>query len=249
MPLIGFCFLVKDKVDFLPLWDAFFAAAAPREAKCYVHAKTSQPKFVPEQAWVDPDPLPTAWGDRSLVMATRRLFETAWLDGCSSFVLLSGDMLPLQPFSVIQNCCRRTVFSLQPKDGLTPRQAVANQQRFAQIAPWFDLNVEGLRKQNMFFALASKDYEALRHYDPSDFPLEQLADEYFWVNALICSGVPISNVRFVFCNPDLTRTQALPFRLEVSSHLLDQCRDYCFIRKIVDVSPGADIWLRQMYAS
>ena len=82
-------------MDHLPLWSHFLAGVSRDEVRCYVHAKTAKPEQVLEPAWVDPDPLPTAWGCLSLVLASRRLFEQAWGDGCTAMVLLSGDMLPL----------------------------------------------------------------------------------------------------------------------------------------------------------
>lgn len=79
---IAFCFLVKDSVNNLDLWSAFFEGVAPSRFHFYVHAKTPSPSAVPDGAVIDSDPLPTAWGELSLVMATRRLFDQALQDGC-----------------------------------------------------------------------------------------------------------------------------------------------------------------------
>ena len=246
--MIGFCFLIKTSVDHVPLWSSFLARAAPGEARCYVHAKTAAPLSVPEGAWVDPSPLSTAWGDLSLVLATRRLFEQALADGCTAFVLVSGDMLPLQSFSAIREACRQTRISLQPRDGLNDRQRNANSQRYDVIAPWFGLPKAALRKQNMFFSMTAADYLLSRDLDVSRFPLEQLADEYFWVNGLIRAGLQVSHDDFIYCNPDPTRTQALPLQLD-RDLVLHCCRQgYRFIRKIKVVDPRADECLRQLYA-
>ena len=37
---IGFCFLIKDSVDNLDLWAAFFEGIASSQCRIYVHAKT-----------------------------------------------------------------------------------------------------------------------------------------------------------------------------------------------------------------
>ena len=148
---IGFCFLIKDSVNNLDLWAAFFEGIASSQYRIYVHAKTPSPCAVPGGAVVDSDPLPTAWGELSLVMATQRLFDQALEDGCTSMILLSGDMLPLWPFERIQDHCQSTRFSLQPTEGLTERQSSKNAERYAQMAPWLGLDRSQMMKQNMFF--------------------------------------------------------------------------------------------------
>jgi len=235
-------------VDHLPLWGHFLAGVSREEVRCYVHAKTAKPEQVLEHTWIDPDPLPTAWGCLSLVLASRRLFEQAWGDGCTAMVLLSGDMLPLKSFQEIRQICLETQLSLQPRTGLKQQQQEANQRRFEEIAPWFGLRQSVLRKQNMFFAVTAADYALLRQFDPSTFPLDRLADEYFWVNCLIRSGLTVRDSRFVFCNSDLTRTQATSFHLDET--LTTQCSEggYCFIRKVASVSRWADVRLRNVYA-
>ena len=182
-----------------------------------------------------PDPYPA--GCLSLVLASRRLFEQAWGDGCTAMVLLSGDMLPLRSFQEIRRICRETQLSLQPRTGLRQRQQEANQRRFEEIAPWFGMSQFVLRKQNMFFAVTAADYALLRQFDPSTFPLDRLADEYYWVNCLIQSGLAVRDSRFLFCNSDLTRTQAASFHLDETCYPM--CRGgYCFIRKVASVSVG-----------
>ena len=88
----------------------------------------------------------------------------------------------------------------------------------------------------------------LRDLDPSDFPLKKLADEYFWVNALICRGRSIDPHHFVYCNPDPTCTQAASFDLDEA--LLEHCfqSGYLFVRKVTSLDPPTDARLRQMYA-
>ena len=183
---LGFCFLIKEGLNHVSLWSRFLAASSPGLVGVYVHAKTSAPAPILDGAWVDPSPLPTAWGDRSLVEATQRLFMAAIDDGCDAMVLLSGDMLPLQSFDWVQHFCGQNRFSLQPREGLCERQISANAKRFQQLSPYFGLEVEQLRKQNMFFVIQRQD--AIGVLDSArldDFPLMQLADEYYWINHLI----------------------------------------------------------------
>ena len=100
----------------------------------------------------------------------------------------------------------------------------------------------------MFFSITSDDYLLLRDLDVSRFPLEQLADEYFWVNGLIRCGLRVNHDNFIYCNPDRTRTQALPLQLDRDLVLHCSRHGYRFIRKVKDVDSRADECLRQLYA-
>ncbi len=244
---IGFCFLIKDSVNNLDLWTAFFQGTSSSQYRIYVHAKTSSPRAVPCGAVVDCDPLPTAWGELSLVMATHRLFDQASRDGCTSMILLSGDMIPLWSFERIHEHCQSTRFSLQPAEGLTERQSRKNAERYGQMAPWLGLDASQMMKQNMFFSISSADYQSVRGLSLRDCPLKQLADEYYWVNVLIASRRTVRDDRFLYCNPDPTRTQACA--LDLTPGLLSECRKsgYLFIRKVSTVHSVSASILKDIY--
>ena len=244
---IGFCFLIKDSVNNLDLWTAFFQGTSSSQYRIYVHAKTSSPRAVPCGAVVDCDPLPTAWGELSLVMATHRLFDQASRDGCTSMILLSGDMIPLWSFERIHEHCQSTRFSLQPAEGLTERQSRKNAERYGQMAPWLGLDASQMMKQNMFFSISSADYQSVRGLSLRDCPLKQLADEYYWVNALTASGRTVRADDFLYCNPEPTRTQACG--LNLTPELLSECRQrgYLFVRKVAQVESDSASLLKEIY--
>ena len=247
---LGFCFLVKEGLNHVSLWESFLRPIPPGSAGIYVHAKTPTPWPVLNGAWIDPAPLETAWGERSLVEATQRLFVAAINDGCDAMVLLSGDMLPLHPFSWIQAFCRQTRLALQPRHGLSERQVRANAERFVQIAPYFGLSVDQLRKQNMFFVIQREAIcRIIESASVDDFPLLQLADEYYWVNHLIRIGAEWQSSNVVFCNSDPTRTQAKV--MELTPALLESCRNdgYGFIRKITSLDDQVRADLQAVYES
>ena len=232
----------------MSLWSRFLAGSSPGSVGVYVHAKTSAPAPILDGAWVDPFPLSTAWGDLSLVMATQRLFMAAIDDGCDAMVLLSADMLPLQSFDWVQHFCCQNRFSLQPREGLSERQILANTKRFQQVAPYFGLEVEQLRKQNMFFVIQRHAAISVMNVARLDrFPLTQLADEYYWINHLIRMKVDWLESNVLYCNPDPTRTQAL--NLHLTTDLLRRCRqeDYAFIRKISSLDPQVKRELEACY--
>ena len=163
-------------------------------------------------------------------------------------VLLSGDMLPLQSFDWVKHFCRQNRFSLQPREGLCERQILANAKRFQQLAPYFGLEVEQLRKQNMFFVIQRQDaIEIMDAARLDGFPLMQLADEYYWINHLIRMNAEWHESNVVYCNPDPTRTQAL--NLDLTAELLGKCqqRNYAFIRKIQTLDPQVQMDLEALY--
>jgi len=247
---LGFCFLIKDGLSQLSLWERFLAPASPGAFGIYVHAKTPSPSPVLEGSCVDPSPLATAWGEKSLVAATERLFAAAMDDGCDAMVLLSGDMLPLQPFDWIRLFCEQTRVSVQPGQGLNQRQRLANAERFAELAPYFGLPSERLRKQNMFFVIqrnAASRISALASLEA--FPLQRLADEYYWINHLIGFGLEWQPSNVVFCNPDPTRTQALSMRLTPDLLSSTRASGFGFIRKITGIDAQALQHLEAIYDS
>jgi len=246
---LGFCFLIKEGLSHCSLWEDFFRGAPFDGYGVYVHAKTSTPFPVLFGSFVDPDPLSTSWGGQSLVAATQRLFSRAVGDGCDAMILLSGDMLPLQSFAWIEKFCAQTRFSIQPRSGLTTRQISANVERFSLISSYFQLSINQLKKQNMFFVITRDDFRKIvDESDIAEFPLKELADEYYWVNHVIRIGFNWSPSRVVFCNPDITKTQALV--MDLTSDLLSYChlREYAFIRKIASIELGVDEKLRQIYS-
>ena len=247
---LGFCFLIKDGLSQLALWERFLAPAPPGSFGIYVHAKTPTPRPVLTGSRVDHSPLATAWGDWSLVAATQRLFATAIDGGCDAMVLVSGDMLPLQSFDWIRAFCQETRISVQPSEGLNQRQRLANAERFVQIAPYFGLPIDQLRKQNMFFVIQRNAACRIASMASLEaFPLQQLADEYYWVNHLIRLGLDWQPSNVVFCNPDSTRTQALPMALTLELLQSSRAAGFAFIRKITSVDEQARRQLQAIYDS
>lgn len=247
---LGFCFLVKNGLNQLSLWQRFLASASPDSFGVYVHAKTSTPHPVLAGSWVDPSPLATAWGDQSLVAASQRLFAAAMDDGCDSMVLVSGDMLPLQSFAWIRSFCEETRLSVQPRWGLNRRQRLANAERFARLSPYFGLSLDRLRKQNMFFVIRRDAVCRISSMaNLESFPLQQLADEYYWINHLISLRLRWKPSNVVFCNPDFTRTQAISMALTPELLRKSRAAGFGFIRKVASVDQQARQYLEVIYDS
>ena len=93
--------------------------------------------------------------------------------------------------------------------------------------------------------MSSSDYQSVQGLRLSGCPLKQLADEYFWVNALIAAQRAISADSFLYCNPDPTRTQACA--LDLTTELLAQCRKSQFIRKVAQVDDASASLLKNIY--
>lgn len=247
---VGFCFLLKEGLSHSLLWQQFLLSASPDSYGLYVHAKTPNPSPVLPGSRIDRSPLPTVWGDRSLVEATQRLFLMAVEDDCDAMVLVSGNMLPLQPFGWIKDFCRVTRCSVQPLFGLNERQISANAKRFELISPYLQLPIEMLRKQNMFFVMTREDFCRInQHANLAGFPLQSLSDEYYWVNHLIRIEAQWLPSKVIFCNPDPTRTQALAMDLTPELLASSRADGYGFIRKVISIDDQAVVDLRSVYAS
>ena len=77
--------------------------------------------------------------------------------------------------------------------------------------------------------------------------LIELADEYFWVNALLAAQWAICADGFLYCNPN--RTYTLACALDLTTELLVQCwkSGYQFIRKVEKVDDASASLLKNIY--
>ena len=220
-------------MSFQKLWQKFFMSADKSSYSIYIHAKSNIVSTILDNVFVDPHPLDTEWASISLVHATKRLLETAFDDGCQAVVFLSGDSLPIWNFKTICNLCTKTLFSLQPKDGLQQYQIKKNQREHNRIRGFYNLpSTKNLVKQNMFFSITKADFDAIKNVDIDDFPCKEVPDEYFWANQLIIKGHEVNDCNFIFVNDDPTKTQSLSWIID--SNLLHHTRSmgYLFIRKV-----------------
>ena len=234
---IGFCFLVKSNISNQNIWERFFSLVDNSCYSIYVHAKTNVVATSLCNVFIDPHPLATEWASISLVHATKRLLETAFRDGCQIVVFLSGDSLPLWNFDTVYNLCTKTLFSLQPNDGLKKYQIKMNQREHNRIKEFYQLPASiNLVKQNMFFSITKADFESIKNVEISDFPCQEVPDEYFWANQLIIKGRKVNDYNFIYINDDPTKTQSLSWIID--SELLHHVRSrgYLFIRKVIGFS-------------
>lgn len=242
---IGFCFLVKKNISWQNMWRHFFSSADASEYSIYIHAKTSIVSTSLENVFVDPNPVETEWASISLVKATKQLLSTAFEDGCDSVVFLSGDTLPLWSFQTIKKLCSKTLFSLQPKTGLSQKQVNQVNRESNRILSFYGVKSSlQLVKQNMFFCINKVDFQLIQDVDINSFPSKEVPDEYFWANQLILKGNKVEDFNFIFANDDPTKTQSLSWIID--SNLLHYVRSkgYLFIRKVANFS---DIQSKEYY--
>ena len=242
---IGFCFLVKKNISWQNMWEHFFNSADASEYSIYIHAKTSVVSTSLENVFVDPNPVETEWASISLVKATKQLLTTAFEDECDSVVFLSGDTLPLWSFQTIKKLCSETLFSLQPKTGLSQKQVNQVNREYNRILSFYGVESSlQLVKQNMFFCINKVDFQLIQDVDINSFPSKEVPDEYFWANQLILKGNKVEDFNFIFANDDPTKTQSLPWIID--SNLLHYVRSkgYLFIRKVASFS---DIQSKKYY--
>ena len=108
-----------------------------------------------------------------------------------------------------------------------------NQREHNRIKEFYQLPASiNLVKQNMFFSITKADFESIKNVKISDFPCQEVPDEYFWANQLIIKGRKVNDYNFIYINDDPTKAQSLSWIID--SELLHHVRSrgYLFIRKV-----------------
>ena len=100
---IAFCFLIYDKIHNEELWYRFFKNIDPNKYNIYIHYKINTPLKYFEQYKLN-NPIPTEYGDISLVKAHRLLFREALKDKDNyKFINVSNSCFPMKSFNHIYN--------------------------------------------------------------------------------------------------------------------------------------------------
>lgn len=104
---IAFCFLIYDKIHNEELWYRFFKNIDPKKYTIYVHYKVDKPLKYFEDYKLK-NPVPTEYGDISLVKAHRLLFREAMKDKDNyKFINISNSCFPMKSFDHIYNYLTR----------------------------------------------------------------------------------------------------------------------------------------------
>jgi len=99
---LAFCFLIKNDINHIEMWEDFFKNAKPERYRIYIHKseanKPCSSNFV-SQHLINQTVL-TEWGG-DLYSAIKLLYKKAYDDLCTKYILLSESTIPVRSFSTI----------------------------------------------------------------------------------------------------------------------------------------------------
>jgi hypothetical protein len=229
---IGFCFLIKDLLYNQPVWAQFFKGIPHDEYKIYIHYKTKCDVSLQNYEFIDS--IPTQWGTISLVKATFLLFRRASADGCTMMFLLSGDTLPLKPYSQIRTI-NQTIFRPQNYNPYAKTRFCISNYRRLSSAMRQEISLHKWRKQHMFFCMTAEHFQILltkpkiSHYAQLGVP-----DEYYFINQCTYLNIPYVTDKYIHVG----QTNAKTGSRDVTNHMFrenkEDIKSYYFIRKITD---------------
>ncbi len=124
---LGFLFLTIENVYHPDIWEEFFGAEVDERCIVRMHPKPESVDLIRAE-WrprVVADPVPTRWGEVSLVVAMNRLLRSALEDEeVERFVLLSDSTIPIRSFDQVYERLAaetRSIFAYASDPELWPR--------------------------------------------------------------------------------------------------------------------------------
>lgn len=208
MSKIALCFLTYDNLSKPKIWknqidlnkDLF---------SIYIHSKDYfKDNLYNFNQYIITDKIKdTLWGDISLVKATLRLFEQAYLDEKNMFfVLLSDKCIPLKPLKKIYD------FIIQINDNIIDEVDNNSQYRYHGLSKpnYFEYN--NFKKQSQWMILKRSTVNFfLNNSDFIDYfgNTFECPDEHFFINLCYKFKIRFINQRITYCN---WKRQLISFR-------------------------------------
>ena len=115
--VLGFCFLIYDKINHEELWYNWLKNVDKKKYKIYIHYKNDIKLKYFEKYKLD-NCIETKWGDISLVKAQNLLIKASINDNCTHQILLSNSCIPLKSFDYVYRKLNLgfSYFNLLPRD-------------------------------------------------------------------------------------------------------------------------------------
>jgi len=118
MEVLGFCFLIYDKIHLEELWHNWFKNVDKAKYKIYIHYKNNIKLKYFEEYKLD-NCIETKYAHVTLIHAHNLLFKQAYVDGCSKIISLSQSCIPFKSFDY--------VYTFLTKDNLSHFNICPNQ--------------------------------------------------------------------------------------------------------------------------
>jgi len=231
---IAFCFLTYDVIIRNDIWNRFFNGVDPNKYIVFIHPKNRIDGFYTFQYQYVKNPIYTkSKTDISIVKATLQLLKEAYTEDNSitHFIFLSQSCIPLYNFQKIYekiSAMNMSVISCIQKNKLNRYNSLdPNMKRYIHPYLFF--------KQQPNMVLTREDVMRFIKEDYTEyFRGLECPDEHYFINIMInLFKTKFKIKQITFCNPDLSRTQALEFN-NINNDFLNKVRDlgFLFIRKI-----------------
>jgi hypothetical protein len=213
---IAFCFLTYENLDRPDIWNSFFKNADLKKYSAVIHPKN----ILAINNFQYDFPVSTVKNiiytknktDISIIRATIRLLETAYKDEeITHFLFLSQSCMPLYDFDTIYKIVTHS-----------DRSIISNiknnkKERYFQLSKELQkyMSYEKFTKQQPNMMLVRQDvYKIIQNQNlVNHFNNMTCPDEHYFVNILILLGSDIIFNQIVFCNFNLSFTQAKEFML------------------------------------
>tara|TARA_X000000950_G_scaffold286675_1_gene396297 strand:- start:1347 stop:2240 length:894 start_codon:yes stop_codon:yes gene_type:complete len=117
MNILGFCFLIYDKINYEDLWYSWFKNIDINKYKIYIHYK-SNIKLKHFEEHKLRNCIQTNYADITLVKAQNLLLQASVNDNCTHQIFLSNSCIPLKTFDYVYTKIipRFSYFNLMPKN-------------------------------------------------------------------------------------------------------------------------------------
>ena len=230
---IAFCFLTYDELDRPDIWKNFLNNNSDKY-NIYIHPKYANnikdPYF--KNFVINNRVVTNKKSDISIVTATLRLFEEAYKNKENSkIIFLSQSCAPLMNFNKFYSEIMGT--------GNMVKVFYNNFNRilkYTQLSPILQqkIPINLLVKQHPQMILDRDTVSFFLKYNFTDhFKRMQCPDEHYFINMILLHKIPFNNRQICFCNPVLTRTQAIVQKSLTTDHVRQLLNyGFMFARKI-----------------
>ena len=234
---IAFCFLTYDVIIRDDIWNTFFDGVDPYKYSVFIHSKNKVKSdkilYIFEYHNIKYPIATKSKTDISIVKATLQLLKEAYITDpkITHFIFLTQSCIPLYNFDTLYKKItekKLSIISCIQKNKVDRYNALhPNMKKYIHPNLFF--------KQQPNMMLIREDVMRFLNEDYTEYFRElECSDEHYFVNIII----NLFKTRFImkqmtFCNPDLSRTQALEFN-NITDDFLNKVRDlgFLFMRKI-----------------
>ena len=234
---IAFCFLTYDAIIRNDIWNKFFQGIDCNKYSVFIHAKniihSNSIYYNFPYQYIKNRVTTKSKTDISIVKATLQLLKEAYAEDQSitHFIFLSQSCIPLYNFETIYekiSVKTMSIISCIQKNKVDRYNSLDSyMKRYIHPNLFFKQQPNMILTRNDVYRFIKEDYT--EYFKGLECP-----DEHYFINVMInLFKIRFTIKQITFCNPDLSRTQALEFN-NINNDFLNKVRNlgFLFMRKI-----------------